>query len=55
MGRSPLAQTGKLLCEGDLCLQRHLPVVLRDLTVLGTACPGECDGEMEAHRQQGMG
>lgn len=63
MGRSPLARGGALLCEGEVCLQQHLPVVLRDLTVLGTAntvptqpaCPGEYDREMEAYRQQGMG
>ena len=63
MGRSPLAQGGELLREGEVCLQQHLPVVLRDLTVLGTAngvptqpvCPGQYDGEMEAYRQQGMG
>lgn len=63
MGRSPLAQAGALLCEGEVCLQQHLLVVLWDLTVLGTAnavptqpaCPGEYDEEMEAYRQQGLG
>lgn len=64
MGRSPPAQAGKLLCEGEVCPQQHLPVVLRDLTMgrvtanavpTQPACPGEYDREMEAYRQQGMG